>query len=224
MIKAILFDFDGVLAHTFPYHFKAWQIVIHQYFHFDPDAHSIQINEGSPAYKIAQAIVATQSVDLDEAAARSLAEQKNLIFRKISRAGPYQEIPDILSQCRSLDLKLGLVTGTTLENIHRVLSGDILDQFQIVIEEGDTRRGKPFPDPYQTAAENLETDPANCLVVENAPLGIQAAKAAGCFCIALQTTLEKEHLNHADVILKDHRSLQKQIKLIIEKHGNIDLL
>ncbi len=224
MIRAILFDFDGVLAHTFPDHFKSWQIVIHQRFHFDPDAHTIQINEGSPAYKIAQAIVGTRGVNLDDAAARSLAEQKNLIFRKISRAGPYQEIPDILSQCRSLNLKSGLVTGTTFENINRVLSGEILDQFQIVIKEGDTRRGKPFPDPYETAAENLGIDPATCLVVENAPLGIQAAKAAGCFCIALQTTLETEHLNRADVILKDHRSLEKKLKSIIEKHGNIALL
>jgi len=67
---------------------------------------------------------------------------------------------------------------------------------------GDSvKRGKPYPDPYIKAAKILGLRPNDCLVIENAPYGIRSAKAAGMFCVAVTTSLPKEYLKKADVIV-----------------------
>jgi beta-phosphoglucomutase-like phosphatase (HAD superfamily) len=68
-------------------------------------------------------------------------------------------------------------------------------------------RAKPYPDPYLAAARQLRLDPRQCAVIENAPLGIEAARNAGMYCIAVQTTLGKEYLSAADCILQDINEL-----------------
>ena len=64
------------------------------------------------------------------------------------------------------------------------------------------KRGKPYPDSYLTAAKQLEVKPKECVVIENAPYGIKAAKAAKMFCVAVTTSLPKQYLKQADIICK----------------------
>ena len=64
----------------------------------------------------------------------------------------------------------------------------------VLVTADQTERGKPAPDPYLLAAERLGVDPTRCLVVEDAPLGLQAAKAAGCATLAVVTTTAREKL------------------------------
>jgi len=75
--------------------------------------------------------------------------------------------------------------------------------FDFIITGDEVPRAKPFPDPYLVAARQLQLDPSQCAVVENAPLGIDAARNAGMYCIAIETTLGKEYLAAADCILQD---------------------
>ena len=205
MIRGVLFDFDGVLAETLPFHLKAWKVVFNE-LNIQPDELSILLNEGQPAWKIAQAMAKKYSLDLDENKAKHYAHLKNTIFRK-NKINIYPEIPDILNFCKQKDLKTGLVTGAVYENVKAVVPENLLSLFDVKICEGDYLSGKPSPDPYISGAEKLDLFPCDCLVVENAPLGIQSAKSAGCFCIAIMTTLHREHLAGADVILEDHKSL-----------------
>ncbi len=214
MIKAVLFDFDGVLAHTFPCHLRAWTILFAKRYDLNPAGHIVRIHEGVHAFKIAQAIARNHGIELDDDTAKSCAQRKNDLFRKISNAEAYREVPDIVSICRQMHRKAGLVTGTTHKNIESVLGNELLRQFDVLVREGDTQRGKPNPDPYLAACERINLDPEECLVVENAPLGIQSAKRAGCLCVALQTTLGLEHLTKADVVLKDHQSLLAMLEIM----------
>jgi mannitol-1-/sugar-/sorbitol-6-phosphatase len=71
----------------------------------------------------------------------------------------------------------------------------------VLVTADDVKRGKPDPEPYRTGAERLGFDPAQCLVVEDAPAGIRAAHAAGMQVIALLTTLPARELHEADVIV-----------------------
>ena len=64
------------------------------------------------------------------------------------------------------------------------------------------KKGKPYPDSYLTAAKKLRVKPTECIVVENAPYGIKAAKSAKMFCIAVTTSLPKQYLKQADIICK----------------------
>jgi sugar-phosphatase len=72
----------------------------------------------------------------------------------------------------------------------------------VLITVDDVARGKPHPDPFLAAAERLDVDPARCLVVEDAPMGLKAARAAGCFTLAVVTTTPREALE-ADAIVDD---------------------
>ena len=72
----------------------------------------------------------------------------------------------------------------------------------VLVTADQVEHGKPAPDPYLLAAERLGVDPARCLVVEDAPLGLQAAKAAGCATLAVVTTTAREKLQ-ADAVVSD---------------------
>ena len=184
MYEAVLFDFDGVMADTFPYHFKAWQIVL-QPEQIEPQELTIRLNEGKPAWQIALAIYERAGRNISEQKAKRIKEQKNKIFKQIQKARVFPEIFELVDLILSCPLKTGLVTGTTLGNIKAVLPRELIEKFSVIVKEGDTPKGKPFPDPYLIAAEKLKVPSARCIVVENAPTGISAAKAAGTYCIDL---------------------------------------
>ena len=107
------------------------------------------------------------------------------------------------------------MTGTKRENLGVIIPDELLVQFDIIIADGDTKRGKPSPDPYLAAAQKVAVAPNECLVIENAPAGIEAAKAAGMFCAAIKTTLSGEHLNKADVTFNNHAELLERLNQFI---------
>ena len=102
------------------------------------------------------------------------------------------------------------MTGTPKKELKHVLPDRIRGLFDCVVAGDDLKNGKPAPDPYLAAAKILRVDPSRCVVVENAPLGVESAKRAGMFCIALTTSLPKTFLKRADVIadkLEDIRGI-----------------
>jgi beta-phosphoglucomutase-like phosphatase (HAD superfamily) len=80
-----------------------------------------------------------------------------------------------------------------------------------VITSDDVVETKPSPEPYLTAARLLGVNPAQSFVVENAPLGIQSAKAGGFYCVAMQTTLPATDLITADLVVKNHTELIRKL-------------
>jgi sugar-phosphatase len=103
---------------------------------------------------------------------------------------------------RSLDPKRVAVAtsarrATALTNL-RVLG---LEHPEVLVTGQDVESGKPSPDPYLLAAERIGADPTRCVVVEDAPAGIQAGKAAGAHVVALATTHEADELGEADQVI-----------------------
>ena len=96
---------------------------------------------------------------------------------------------------------MGLVTGTPMVELDKILPCDIRRLFDAVISGDSVKQGKPHPEPYLKAAAVLGLRPRQCLVVENAPLGIESAKKAGMSCVAVTTSLPKEYLKKADIIV-----------------------
>ena len=78
----------------------------------------------------------------------------------------------------------------------------------VIVTADDVQKGKPAPDPYLKAAQGLGKDPRNCLVIEDAPAGITAAKAAGAFVLAVPTTNKESVLQDADTIVPGFSSIR----------------
>jgi sugar-phosphatase len=91
----------------------------------------------------------------------------------------------------------------------------------ILVTADDVRRGKPEPEPYLLAAERLGMEPAQCVVIEDAPVGIEAAHAAGMRAIAVATTHRPHALSQADIIVRDIADVVvkiegRQLRVILE--------
>ncbi len=217
LFKAMFFDFDGVMAETLPYHLPAWKRVVESRFDFPFNPMTVKLNEGRPVLGIARAVFEEAGHACTEEMLIEVVEQKNAIFRATHKAAAYPENFEIIRIAKKSGLKTGLVTGAKRENVHTLLSKELVDGFDVIIVDGDVERGKPFPDPYLTAAKRLGVHPEDCMVIENAPLGIRAAKAAGMFCVALKTTLSAEHLQSADVIFENHAQLLQNLSSLISQ-------
>ncbi len=207
MIKALFFDFDGVMAETMPYHLPAWNTVLERDYGFSLNPMAVKLNEGRPVLEIAQAVFEDAKQPYTHEILQDAISKKNDIFRATHHSSVFPENITLIKWAKERGLQVGLVTGTKRENLGVIISDDLLVQFDIIITDGDTERGKPAPDPYLAAAEKVAVDPADCIVIENAPLGIEAAKSAGMFCIALKTTLPGELLNQADVTVNNHAEM-----------------
>ena len=205
MIKAVLLDCDGVTADTLAYHIQAWRKVFEKY-HVQIDPQIVRMNEGSPAWKIGEAVATQAGLELSENECKENALEKNNIFRAINKATIYDGVDKIIEECKKRRIKTGLVTGTAYKNLQAIIPKWLMHAFDVIVKEGDSERGKPFPDPYLTAAKKLGISGSECLVLENAPMGIKSAKSAGAYCIALSTTVPAEHLQEADEILPDHHA------------------
>ncbi len=205
--KALLFDFDGVVANTFEHHLDAWKQILS----FEPDGLTIRMNEGRPGWQIACALFEQAGQTISEEMGRHWITEKNKIFSARGNIKVYPEIPKILDAAKEAGMQAGLVTGTHLGNVKAILSESLLNQFSVIITDKDTERGKPYPDQYLEAVKRLDLTPNECIVVENAPLGIDAAKAAETECYALETTLSGELLTKADVIFRNHALLYDHI-------------
>jgi beta-phosphoglucomutase-like phosphatase (HAD superfamily) len=101
-----------------------------------------------------------------------------------------------------------MVTGSYRKSVRRALSPERERCFDVVITADEVVRHKPDPEVFLFAAKEIQVSPANCLVIENAPFGIHAARAAGCGVIGMCTTLAREDLREANWIVQNHHELE----------------
>lgn len=210
MIRGLLFDFDGVIADSLEPHMAAWQQLLPA-LGVVPESAVLRQHEGEPAWRIATEFFARAGRTLDPEQARQLAAAKNELFRGQPPPPVYPELPAILDWAELAGVKKAVVTGTVRQNIEHVI-GPLMLRFEAIIGDGEYPRPKPHPDPYLAGARRLNLAPGECVVIENAPMGIRAAKAAGIFCVALETTLEPSFLQMADLILPGHAALLKWLQ------------
>jgi len=95
---------------------------------------------------------------------------------------------ELLTALKTKGTALGLVTGSEHPEQKFAQERDMLDMFHVVVTGRDANKGKPAPEPYELAVQQLGLPASRCCAVENAPLGIRSAKAAGLFCYAVRNT------------------------------------
>ena len=161
--------------------------------------------EGMGRFDIARKL--TKTYNFSDSEIQNIVISKEANYRQINQFRFYDEIESILSIVKNGQYKIGLVTGASRDRIQNTLTIDIKDYFDNIITADDVENGKPNPEPYIKSCELLGVLPENAIVIENARLGIQSAKSAGCKCYAIETTLNALYLQEADLIFKNHHLL-----------------
>ncbi len=224
MLKAFLFDMDGVLYDSMPHHADAWYHVMHDVYGLTCTRELFFRLEGATGDQVITDLFLEQrdrQLTLDEA--RAIYREKGNAFRKLGPAAPMPGAAEVLRKVGEQRLTRVLVTGSGQLSMLDRLNRDYPECFDTahIVSAKDTPigHGKPHPDPYLMGlkkAGNLLPDEA--IVVENAPLGVQAGKAAGIFTVGVNTgPLPKTCLSDAgaDLVLDSMQELADSFDKIL---------
>ncbi len=202
MIKAVIFDHDGVIADTEPIHFRADNAILARYgFSISAEANDSLVGVSTKkSWEILREMFKIQE------AAEWLAEEKtNEAARIIANGGiaPNKGLLQLLDGLKRNGCTLAIASGQYRRIIDAVLAKlRISSYFSTVVSAEDTTFGKPSPEVFLTAASRLGVNPAECVVIEDSESGVTAAKAAGMACVALKTQATASHdVSKADLII-----------------------
>lgn len=204
-IKAALFDLDGTLVDSMPAHEFAWKAVLGE-LGIRLDELYIQLHEGEKAEDTIRRLLSDNGLHYSAGQMRALIERKRTIYRTRAPSGLIPEARELVRTCVERGLVCAIVTGSVRANLNGVMSPEDTALFRYIVTADDYARGKPAPDPYQMAVRRAGVSAAECLALENAPLGIQSARAAGVLTVAITTTLPAHYLAdaHHVVTAYDH--------------------
>lgn len=187
--KAALIDMDGVLYDSMKYHTLAWQRMMKE-IGVDCDRDEFYLYEGMTG-------AATINLLFNRAFGRDATPQeierlyarKSEIFREIGSNEPMPGADRMLQALKAEGIRCVLVTGSSQSSLLDSLSKDYPGIFAPGdrVTALDVTRGKPNPEPYLKGLEIAGVAPEEAIVIENAPLGVRAGKAAGIFTIAVTT-------------------------------------
>jgi beta-phosphoglucomutase len=211
MIEAVIFDFDGVIADTMADNCKAWQKSFAEY-NFEVSSSEYYQLEGMGRYQIATHFI--DKYKLDPSIIERVVEAKERYYKNNNTFKLFSGTEDIFNFLKQRAIPFAIVTGASKTRINEHMEKRYLNQLSALITADDVTHTKPDPEPYLKAIAHLNKISANCLVIENAILGIQSAKAAGCPCFALETTLPKEELFLADEVYPTHHDLLIRLQVM----------
>ncbi len=180
-INAVIFDLDGVLVSTDEYHYESWaRLAEEEDIPFGPEFGE-RFRGVSRMECLAMLLEQTDQEYTDEEK-QELADRKNGYYRDmISHLSPGDILPgslEMVQELRERNLKVGLASGS--KNAPFIVDRiDIGDELDAMVCGLDIENSKPHPEIFQRAADQLDEDPENCLVVEDAQSGVNAARRAG---------------------------------------------
>ena len=209
-VKAIIFDMDGVITNTMPDHYKAWHVVLMRH-GVKANHHDIYSREGQKGLQSVEEIFARYGKAFNRPLGFKILKEKERLFKKIVKRRFIVGSRSFIKQMHEKGFVLGLVTGTARHELNRILPKNIYSLFKTIVTGSDVHNGKPHPEPFMRCLRQLNLKANDAIVIENAPLGIASAKAAGLKCLALQTSLTSRFLKNADGIYKTINEMQQKV-------------
>ena len=225
-IKAVLFDMDGVLYDSMPNHAKAWSTAVTE-FGLSMSPHEAYLHEGRTGHGTINILAqrhwgrnaTTEEMERIYAA-------KSALFNTCPEPQPMPGAAQLLQSIRSLGLTIVLVTGSAQHSLLTRLAHDFPGIFSAerMVTAFDVKHGKPHPEPYLMGLEKAGVSASEAVVIENAPLGVEAAHAAGIYTIAVNTgPLDPNVLLDAgaDVVLPREGGFSQALDIIKKAQATI---
>ncbi|WP_426104942.1 HAD family hydrolase [Massilia sp. TSP1-1-2] len=199
--RAFIFDMDGTIVDNMSFHTASW-ITFFQRRGQDIDADAFfRATAGRQGKEIIRSYLGEH---LDDAAVLALNQEKESVYRELY--APHRKtvdgFDDLIDQAKLRGVALAVATAAPDANITFTLDGlDVRRHFDAVVGAADVARGKPHPDVFLLAAQRCGVAPEHCIVFEDAPLGVEAARRAGMKAVVLSTTLPAEAFAEFDNVL-----------------------
>ena len=197
-----IFDMDGVLADTGPIHFESWVKMAKEIGH-EFTKELFEETFGQQSIPITRNLVGE---DIDIKLVRKWANLKEKYYREMIKDNiePLPGVINLLKNLKKNGFKLAVGSSGPPENVKLILNSlKIKPFFNVIITAAQVRHGKPDPEVFLIVAKKLKVKPQNCIVIEDAPVGIKAAKKAGMKSIAITTTHNEKELFEANLIVND---------------------
>jgi len=177
-IKGLIFDLDGTLADTMPYHFKGWKRACHK-FGADISTAFLRKHTGSPGWIIAEEIIKECNLNGHVTIDEIMNEKLNEFYKEQHLVKPILPVVEIVKKYYGI-LPMAVGSGGHREAVERTLEVTGLRKyFDIIVTANDVDNFKPHPETFLKCAEMMNVEPAHIEVFEDADLGIEAALNAG---------------------------------------------
>ena len=221
-LKAVLFDMDGVLFDSMPNHAKAWVSAFEQ-LNVKFTQYEAYMREGmTGSGTINEIFLREYNRPATENECKEIYKAKSTCFESLGPAKVMPYVSDVLNLVKQADLDIYIVTGSGQLSLIDNLNNHFQNVFnkEKMVTAFDVKKGKPDPEPYLMAMQKGGYKPNEVIVVENAPLGVKSAVAAGAFTIAVNTGILKDDdllIHGADLLYSNMESLSEDIgSLILE--------
>ena len=188
-LRAFFFDMDGVLFDSMPAHAAAWEEVMMRH-GLNFRAQDVYINEGRTGQSvIREAITTIEHREPSDEEIWDIYHEKNEAFSRRGEPRPMRDVERVLRLLKERQRAIWIVTGSGQKSLFARLEGCFPGVFapERMVTAYDVKHGKPDPEPYLQAWERSGYSKEQCCVIENAPLGVRAGKAAGLYTIAVNT-------------------------------------
>ncbi len=200
MIKACIFDLDGVIVDTAKYHYIAWKEIANELGFEFSETHNEKL-KGVSRMKSLDIMLAVGGINLNREQKEVLAAKKNEIYLKyILNMGSEEILPGAMELLLELRKKgISTALGSASKNAVTILEKlNLTNLFDTIIDGNKTTKAKPDPEVFLKAASELKVNPNDCIVFEDAPAGVEAALAAGMKCIGIGSI---ENLPNAHMVV-----------------------
>jgi beta-phosphoglucomutase len=214
-LRAIIFDFDGVLANSEPLHLRAYQDVLTR------EGLTLTEEDYYARYLGFDDVGAFTAMGRDAGRAWTPHDVRRLIAAKSQRLEALEQHVSILFpgaaaavRRAAAELPVAIASGALRAEVMRVLEREqLVNCFTAIVAAEDTPLSKPSPEPYLhtvarlTAALSLDIAPCECVALEDSPWGLQSARAAGLRTVAVAQTYGESDLQSADLVIRTIASL-----------------
>ena len=204
----LIFDVDGVIADTERVNAEASIKVFADLFGVEGVVRSdFEVGLGRGAAEYVRAAARVHGLELSDAQVDAATEARQTHFLAMLKNEPLPAFPGVLELMEAAlargDFRVGIATSSTREKSEAVLKSAGIPYEQMVYVTGsDVKNKKPDPELFLMAAARLGLDPAQCIVIEDAPDGVAAAHAAGCRCVAVTNSTGREKLAEANLVVQ----------------------
>jgi HAD superfamily hydrolase (TIGR01509 family) len=223
MIKAVLFDMDGVLYNSMPSHARAWHEIMTNLgaSSSEEEFYMLEGRTGQSTINLIFNRSFNRDATTEEIQEIYAKKSQRFVELEYPESKPMQAAIEVLNKVKTLGLKRMIVTGSGQTSLFKKLDKHYPKFFDkdLMVTAYDVKFGKPHPEPYLMALKKGKLKPEEAIVIENAPLGVESAKAAGIYTVAVNTGPLPDKIlweSGADALYPNMYALAENIENLIE--------